>query len=222
MPRPYGPVDPKTKIELPPSAPLLLGGVALEHLAAVAALAHLLPVVEEGVADAPALVALGATPHPLFGPHWSFLLDDARLPGACPAPRVLLDDVYALYNYLVIRGVHLAHPPALSSILAGYHQHSIISLDIHRFLQSTATKSWERERVGEHPQTPGREIPAPLQYLWRERDNLHELLLAQLAGHRAEDARAARSVLGSYDHRRVVIEADVRPIRAQVLFGRSH
>src|ERR1700674_3218346 len=42
-----------------------------------------------------------------------------------------------------------------------------------------------------------------LQDLRGQADDLHEVALAQLAGHRAEDARAARVVRGGEQHRRV-------------------
>src|SRR5581483_5767865 len=47
-----------------------------------------------------------------------------------------------------------------------------------------------------------------------ERDDLHEPLLAQLAGHGAEDSGPARvaGIRREQDHR-VVVEADVRPVR---------
>src|ERR1044072_297638 len=53
-----------------------------------------------------------------------------------------------------------------------------------------------------------------------ERDDLHEAAVAQLARHRAEDARAARSVLGVDDHRRVLVERDVGPVLAPELLLR--
>src|SRR5206468_11394421 len=121
----------KLKTKLPSPAPSLLGGVAVEYLAAVAALAHLLAVGEESVADARAPVALGADHHDLIGRHRGFLLDDARLAGARAAASVLFDDVHTLYDYFVVHGAHFAHSPALASILAGYHQHRVISLNVH-------------------------------------------------------------------------------------------
>src|ERR1700737_1145714 len=50
-----------------------------------------------------------------------------------------------------------------------------------------------------------------------ERDDLHELPLAQLAGHRSEDARAHRLVLLVDQYRGVVVELDVRPVAAAIL-----
>src|SRR5919109_5678577 len=48
--------------------------------------------------------------------------------------------------------------------------------------------------------------------LGRQRNDLHELPLAQLASHGTEDARSHRLVLIVDQHRRVVVELDVRPV----------
>src|SRR4051795_12202638 len=47
------------------------------------------------------------------------------------------------------------------------------------------------------------------EHLRGERDDLHEVAVAQLARHRAEDARAARVVGGVDDHGGVLVEGDV-------------
>src|SRR4051794_17161572 len=52
------------------------------------------------------------------------------------------------------------------------------------------------------------------EHLRGERDDLHEAAVAQLARHRAEDARAARVVLGVDDHRGVLVEGDVGAVLA--------
>src|SRR5687767_2305927 len=49
----------------------------------------------------------------------------------------------------------------------------------------------------------------------RQRHDLHEVLVAQLAGDGAEDARAARVVLLVDHHRRVLVEADVAAVLAE-------
>src|SRR5207302_9232678 len=67
----------------------------------------------------------------LAGGQRSLLLDDARLASARPPTRVLLYDVYAFNNYFVIGNMHLAHTPPFSLILAGNHQHCVISLNVH-------------------------------------------------------------------------------------------
>src|SRR5689334_4967136 len=56
-----------------------------------------------------------------------------------------------------------------------------------------------------------------LENLRSERDDLHEVALAQLAGDRPEDARSARVVGLREEHRRVLVEADERTIGPLVL-----
>src|ERR1700685_4517185 len=52
------------------------------------------------------------------------------------------------------------------------------------------------------------------EHFWRERDNLHELHVAQFARHRPEDARADGLELVGQQHRGIGVEADQRSIRA--------
>src|SRR5580692_6581535 len=59
-------------------------------------------------------------------------------------------------------------------------------------------------------------------HLRREADDLHEVALAQFAGNRAEDARAARVVLRRDQHGGVLVEADVAAVGALVFLGGSH
>src|SRR3954451_2384880 len=61
---------------------------------------------------------------------------------------------------------------------------------------------------------------APLDDFRRERDDLHELPLAQLAGDGAEDARADRLACVVDENGRVVVEFDVRTVAAAALFHR--
>src|SRR2546423_5292396 len=61
-----------------------------------------------------------------------------------------------------------------------------------------------------------------LQNLRGERDDLHEIALAQLARDGAEDARPARIVLGVDQHGRVLVEPDVRAIFTAVGLLRAH
>jgi hypothetical protein len=65
------------------------------------------------------------------------LLDNARLPGTLAAPGVLLDYIYAFYDYFVVAGADLADPASLAVIFAGYHQHRIIALYVHPILLIT-------------------------------------------------------------------------------------
>src|ERR1700749_5350947 len=54
------------------------------------------------------------------------------------------------------------------------------------------------------------------EHLRGQRHDLHEVTLAQLACHGAEDAGSPRVVLGVDQHRRVLVESDVRPVLAAV------
>src|SRR5216117_982910 len=60
---------------------------------------------------------------------------------------------------------------------------------------------------------------AMLEHLRREGDDLHEVALAQLAGHRTEDARAARIVLGVDQDGGVLVEGDVGAVVAPELLA---
>src|SRR5690554_2443977 len=60
------------------------------------------------------------------------------------------------------------------------------------------------------------------EHLRCQRDDLHELLLAQLAAHRAEDARATRLAVVLEDHGGVLVELDVRAVRAAALLAGTH
>src|SRR5215470_20110772 len=70
--------------------------------------------------------------------------------------------------------------------------------------------------------SPLRILRAMLENLRREGDDLHEVAVAQLARHRAEDARPARVVLGVDDHRGVLVEGDVGAVLAPELLLRAH
>src|SRR4051812_19515517 len=76
------------------------------------------------------------------------------------------------------------------------------------------------EPPGWGPQQTGRdsgEVTMLLKHLRRERNDLHEVAVAQLAGDRAEDARAARVVGGVDDHGGVLVERDVGAVLASEL-----
>src|ERR1700742_2666814 len=57
------------------------------------------------------------------------------------------------------------------------------------------------------------------EHLRCQRDDLHEALVAELAADRSEDAGAPRLVVVADEHRRVLVEADVRAIRPAPLLG---
>src|SRR5918912_1288950 len=56
-----------------------------------------------------------------------------------------------------------------------------------------------------------------LEHLRSQRDDLHVVAVAQLAGHGPEDARPARVALRVDDHGRVLVEGDVRAVGAPEL-----
>src|SRR5581483_8178352 len=76
----------------------------------------------------------------------------------------------------------------LAPVATGDDAHGVIAADAHRHLE----------------------------YLRGERDDLHEVLLAQLARDRAEDAGAGRVVLIGEDDGGVVVELDVGAVRPAV------
>src|SRR3954470_20213448 len=57
------------------------------------------------------------------------------------------------------------------------------------------------------------------EHLRCQRDDLHELLVAQLATDRPEDAGAARLVVRLDQHRGVLVEPDVAAVRTPPLLG---
>src|SRR5207237_5708641 len=61
-----------------------------------------------------------------------------------------------------------------------------------------------------------------LQNLWSEGDDLHVLLLAELARHGSEDAGRPRLTLFINDHDCVLVEADVGSVLAAGLLCRAH
>src|SRR5215813_9952925 len=69
---------------------------------------------------------------------------------------------------------------------------------------------------------PGSSLARRLQHFRRQRDDLHEVLAAQLARDRAEDAGPDRLALFGDQHRGIAIEADRRAVRPADLLGRAH
>src|SRR3954466_12034694 len=61
--------------------------------------------------------------------------------------------------------------------------------------------------------------PSRSKHFWCQRDDLHELLRTELAGHRAEDAGPDRLALLVDQHRRIAIEADRAAVGAVDLLG---
>src|SRR5262249_17843142 len=61
-----------------------------------------------------------------------------------------------------------------------------------------------------------------LKHLRRQRNNLHELLVPQLAADRPEDAGASRVATVADEHRGVLVEPDVGAVRPPALLGGAH
>src|SRR5579883_1483685 len=55
-----------------------------------------------------------------------------------------------------------------------------------------------------------------------QRNDLHEIALAQLASDGTKDTGSARIISGGDDHRGVLVETNVRAIRARILLGDAH
>src|SRR5947208_12710761 len=135
------------------------------------------------------------------------LLDDAArrdLRAAHPArvaqrtrPRVPLDQVEILDEHLAVPRHRVDDAALLAAVLAGEDVHGVAFADFHR-------------------------VRHELQNLRRERDDLHEVLLAQLAGDRAEDAGSARVALIVDDHRGVLVEGDLRSVVAAERLARAN
>src|SRR6266545_986492 len=95
---------------------------------------------------------------------------------------------------------------------------------VTRLMPSTTTLFVAGSAAMTLPRTP-RSLPAMTttsspfltfmsKHLGRERNDLHELLVAQFSADRAEDARAARFAVLADQHRGVLVEADVAAVRA--------
>src|SRR5436190_3546884 len=67
-----------------------------------------------------------------------------------------------------------------------------------------------------------KDIENLLKYFRRQRNNLHEAALAQLARHRSEDTGPDRLILVVNQHRGIPVEADVAAVAAALLFHRAH
>src|SRR5690606_31818410 len=109
---------------------------------------------------------------------------------------VALDQVDVRDDHLVTEHAH--NVALLALVLAGGDDHAVTLLDtVHVcFLRS--------------------------EHFGCERDDLHELLGTQFAGHGPEDARADRLVLVVEQHRGVAVEADQRTVGAAHAFAGAH
>src|SRR4051795_6199007 len=150
-----------------------------------------------GDADARALLRLRIDDLDVADVDGSLSLDHAGLDlrGVREGALMALDDVDALDVDPLLLGVHAQHLARLAAVLAADDDDFVVGTDL---------------------QSHGSE------HLRRERDDLHVVAIAQLAGHRPEDARAARVARGVDDHGGVLVEGDVRAVLAPELLLGAH
>src|SRR5579885_1557109 len=91
--------------------------------------------------------------------------------------------------------VNAEHAAGLSAVAAGDHLYGVLLFQIDAYRLSRLSL-----------------CDSHLDYLGSQRDDLHELLVTQFPGHRAEDARADRLAYFIDQDRGVRIEADVGTI----------
>src|SRR5258706_454919 len=176
------------------SLPLSLAMLCLDLLAVTLEHAHLAAVFERLDARAVGLLRGGVEERDVRDVDRQVLVDDAALLAFHRiGPLVLLHAVHALDHHVL--GVDATqHRAALALVAAGEHHHLVALADFFH-----------------------------LEHLRSKRDDLHELLGAQLARHRPEDARADRLHLRREQHRRVAVEFDQRAVgAAHALAGARH
>src|SRR5687767_4072935 len=152
--------------------------------------------------DAAGLARVRVDQHHVGDVDRTFHLDDPtellRALGVAQRARagVALDDVRALDVDLLLLRVHTQHAAGPALVLAGDDADGVVLADLDRH---------------------------QLEHLRRERHDLHEVAVTQLARDGAEDARAARVVGGVDQDRGVLVEGDVGPVvAAELLLGADH
>src|SRR3954447_9364612 len=112
-------------------------------------------------------------------------VDDAALHRGPGRLLMLLGDVDAVDDHATLRRKDTRHVAFLAAVFTREDADAVTLLDLE---------------------------PRHLQHLRRERNDAHELLVAQLTADGAEDARAARLLLVVDQHGRVLVEADVAAV----------
>src|SRR4051794_23706596 len=164
--------------------------------------AGLLAVGRDRRAEARRLVVLGVDERHVGDVDRPGPLDDADLGVRVQRRRALvaLLQVEAVDVDALGLAVHADDAAGLAAVLAADDDHLVVAADL------------ELGALALHE----------LEHLRGEGDDLHEPAVAQLAGHRPEDARAARVVGLVDDHGRVLVEADVRAVVAAEGLLRAH
>src|SRR5690606_20203239 len=175
------------------------GGVFSDRLATRAEHAQPPSILEHLGTDALALAGGRVEQHHVRHVDRRLALDHATgLAGLGVGLGVALEDVDVRHDDLVAEHAH--HVAGLALVPAGDHDDLIALLD----------------SISHCPVLRS-------QHFGSERDDLHELLGTQLAGHGPEDARADRLVLVVEQHRGVAVEADQRTVgTTHALAGTHH
>src|SRR6185436_5059127 len=140
-------------------------------------------------------LAVGVEQHHVADVDRRLLGDDPAGGGAALGAgngSVLLDPVHALDEDLVAVGVGHQDLALGALVLTGDDKHGVALVDVH------------------------------LQHLRGERNDLHEALLAQFPADRAEDACAARVVVGLDEDGSVLVELDVAAVGTAALLDGAH
>src|SRR5687767_5062858 len=181
----------------------------LEGAATGLAVAHAGAVLEPLAPHAAGLAAVGADDLEVVDADRGLLLEDAPLDLPLRVgPRVALDEVDPLDDGPARRGQHAQDAPLGAAVLAGGHPHAVVLLDLE--LGGLALGRRRHTHLVSHRSVPLTGLL--LQDFRRQRDDLHEAPLAQLAGDRTEDAGADRLLGLVDDHRGVGVEADVAAV----------
>src|SRR6266852_6285593 len=152
------------------------------------------------------LAAIGANHHDVGDVDACFLLHDAALDVlARVGAGVALHDGDVLNDHGVFLGVDAKHAAALAGVAPGDHAYLVAFAD--------ADGAALRAFVSESHCLPN---------LRSQGNNLGKFLFAQLAGNRAENARADRFAGVVDQDRGVIVEADVGAISAPALFAHAH
>src|SRR5579859_5974110 len=177
----------------------------IQSRSTAAAGANFLSIGQNGVADAGVLSAAGADDQHVRDVHRAFFFHNAALDVLVRIrARVTLDDVGVLHNNGVLRGIHGQYAPALAGVAPGHHLHLVALANLNSYLFCCLCAHFS------------------LPNFRSERDDLRELLLAQLSCHRPEHAGADGLICIVDQNRGVIVKADVGAILAARLLAHAN